>query len=381
MLQKKLSTLRGLYKKNPELYSLIELFILLGLYCVTMWVATFWYWGIYRFNIHIPGILDRILLYVWHLSPHLVLPSIMVGLFLIVLTSFVRKDSLKELGIRFDNIKPSGKECIIVSLIGANLLFAFFFIHHEGFTPNSFQRLFFRILDYALAGTGQQFLLQSIIFVRLNQIFKNKRGAILTAAVIFSLLHVPNIPLMVVTLIAGLVCCILFVRHRNIFTLGITHGVMAVMVYSLFVPAVIENFRTGPWKNNTEFVACLKYEGDNISAKTSDDTITIPIEIENKSTIIWNSKNQKVFITYHLLDKEGTMITFDNFRTSLPHPISPGESLTVNLVVTVPTNPGHYQLEIDMLKDWESFTDNGLLPIYIPLVVLPYSKTHWDFTG
>jgi hypothetical protein len=105
------------------------------------------------------------------------------------------------------------------------------------------------ILLFVAWGTVQQFLLQSNIVIRLIQILRNKNNAIVAAGTIFALLHASNIPLMVLTFVVGLVCCILFLRHRNIFTLGITHGVMALMVYSMLVPGVMDNFRTGPMKN------------------------------------------------------------------------------------------------------------------------------------
>jgi hypothetical protein len=249
MIRKVLSTLRRLYKKHPALYSLAELFLFLGIFCVNMWVTRFWFWGIYAFNIHVPNVMGRIFFYVWHISSHLLVLSVIFGASLFALTLFVRKDSLQDLGIRFDNIKPSGKECLVAALIGANLFIAIFFVSTDEFTPNTLQYYLLISLIYIVWGTVQQFLLQSNILVRLIQILRNKNNAIVAAGVIFALLHAPNIPLMVLTFVVGLVCCILFSRHRNILTLGITHGVMAVMAFSLLVPGVIDNFRTGPMSN------------------------------------------------------------------------------------------------------------------------------------
>jgi len=56
-----------------------------------------------------------------------VVPSVIFGASLFVLTLFVRRDSRKDLGIRFDNIKPSGKECLVAVLIGANVYVGFFY--------------------------------------------------------------------------------------------------------------------------------------------------------------------------------------------------------------------------------------------------------------
>jgi hypothetical protein len=249
MIRQILSTLRSVYKKYPTLYSLAELCLFLGIYFVNMWVTRFWFWGIYTLHIHVPDTIDRTFLSLWRMSPHLVVPSVIAGLSLLVVTIFVRKDPLKDLGIRFDNIKSSGKECLVVTLIGANVFIAIFFIHHEDFTPHSLQDYFLHMLEYTWWGIVQQFVLQSFIFVRMAQILKGRNSTIFAVGVIFSLLHAPHIPFMVLTFISGLVCCILFSRHRNIFTLGITHGVMAVMAFSLLVPGVIDNFRTGPLIN------------------------------------------------------------------------------------------------------------------------------------
>lgn len=372
---KPFSSVRGLYKQYPALYSLIELSIFLGLYFGNVWVAPFWFWGIYRLNIHVPHTIEKIFFYVWHVSPYLVPPSVIVGLSVLVVTLSVRKDPLKELGIRFDNLKSSGRECLITFLIGGSLIFIVFLFHLEDFTSSNLKR-YYLFISYPLWGIAQQFLLQSIIFVRLLRILKNKKATIVAAAVIFSLIHAPGIPLMAITFIAGLCCCILFSRHRNIFTLGMFHAVMAGMAFVLLVPGVIDNYTPGPipggpTRNHTKFVAYLKYEGDPIMAKPSR-IITIPVEVANKSATLWdsNEKQHPVNISYHLLDGEGNMIKYDTVRTPFPHPIRPGESLTLDLTVIVPPDLGLYQLEIDIVKEHVTwFKDKGSLTIHIPLMV------------
>jgi hypothetical protein len=376
VMTKIFSILRSLYRSYPALYSFIELSLFLGLYFGTVWVAPFWFWGIYRLNIHVPDIIERIFFSLWHLSPQLVVPSTILGLFALVVSLSARKDSLRALGIRLDNLKSSARECLITFLMGGSLIVIVFLFHLKDFTLRSPINYFGLFLMYPFWGIAQQFLLQSIIFFRLLQIIKNKNLTILAGAIIFSLLHTANIPLMVVTFFAGLCCCILFSRHRNIFTLGILHAVLAAIVYSLLVPGVIDNFRTGPfptpWRTYTEFIAYLRYEGSTIVAKPSD-VITIPIGIENKSTALWDSNEKKypVYISYHLLDARGNMIVFEhNIRTPFPHPIAPGESLTVDVNIAIPKDSGHYQLEVDIVKHWVAwFKDRGSLTVYIPLVV------------
>jgi hypothetical protein len=287
MIHKCLSTLRSLYKKHPALYSLAELVFFLGIYFVNMWGTRFWFWGIYAFNIHVPNIAERIFFYLWRISSHLLVLSVIFGASLYALTLFVRRDSRKDLGIRFDNIKPSGKECLVAALIGANVFIAIFFVKNSEFTPHSFPYYLLNSLMFIVSGTVQQFLLQSNIVIRLIQILRNKNNAIVAAGSIFALLHAPNIPLMILTFVVGLVCCILFLRHRNIFTLGITHGVMALMVYTLLVPGVIDNFRTGPMKNWYK-AGIADFDADGIS------------------DILWRNTNGSNVIWYK--DKDGGMM-------------------------------------------------------------------------
>jgi hypothetical protein len=157
--------------------------------------------------------------------------------------------------------------------------------------------------------------------------------------------------------------------------LGIFHAVMAAMAYSLLVPGVLDSFAAGPipwqWENNTEFIARIRYEGTTIRVKPAD-VITIQIGIENKGASRWDSheKQHPVHISYHLMDAEGDMITFDNIRAAFTHPIEPGEFRNVDLIVHAPPAPGRYLLEIDAVKErvtW--FKDKGSLTIQIPLVV------------
>ena len=245
MIKRIFSRLHSFYKSHSISYSLIELSLFLGLYFFWVWVTPFWFWGIYRLNIYVPHTIERIFSYLWYMRPYLVAPTAILGLSLLAVTLSVRQDPLRELGIRFDNLKSSGKECIIAFLISASLILIVFLFHLKDFISYS-PRHYYWLFLYPLWGIAQQFWLQSIIFVRFLQILKNKNLTILAAAVIFSLLHAPNIPFLIITFIAGLCCCILFSRHRNIFTLGIFHGVMAAMAYSLLVPGVIDSFTVGP---------------------------------------------------------------------------------------------------------------------------------------
>jgi uncharacterized protein len=88
------------------------------------------------------------------------------------------------------------------------------------------------IFLYPLWGFAQQFALQC--FLSRNLQFggcctATHRAAL--TAVVFSMAHFPNIPLMELTFLAGLVFTWLFIRFRNLWAIGILHGILGAMAY------------------------------------------------------------------------------------------------------------------------------------------------------
>jgi SAM-dependent methyltransferase len=62
----------------------------------------------------------------------------------------------------------------------------------------------------------------------------------------------------------------------------------------------------------------------------------------------------------HWLDRRGRVAVMDDGRAPLPRDIPPGDEQVHNLVVTAPTKPGRYSLEIDMLQEHVTwFGDRG----------------------
>jgi hypothetical protein len=220
-------------------------------------------------------------------------------------------------------------------------------------------------------GLTQQFLLQSVFMIRFLQIFGKKSISLLSAAMLFSLAHSPNIKLMFFSFLFGLIVCILLLRNRNIFTLGIMHGVLSMVFISFLAPGLVGDFKIGPLGGNTEFIASIDYNGRHIETSPSK-TIGIPIFVFNKSTTTWDSKDKDhpVFISYHLLNAKGEMVEHDNIRTSFNKGIGTDESVMVNLMVNTPSKKGEYYLEVDMVKEkvaW--FKNKGSKTICIPLSI------------
>ena len=96
---------------------------------------------------------------------------------------------------------------------------------------------------YLLWAFEQQFILQDYFLLRLLPILPNESAAAITAAVLFSTAHLPNLVLAVATLVWGIVACTLFLRYRNLYTLGLVHGILGLCV-AISVPDAVTHHMT-----------------------------------------------------------------------------------------------------------------------------------------
>ena len=91
----------------------------------------------------------------------------------------------------------------------------------------------------------QQFILQSYFLIRLLRLLPGKVAPVLVAAGIFSLAHLPNPILTPVTLVWGLIACVLFLRYRNIYALGVAHGILGLCVAVTVPNSLHHHMRVG----------------------------------------------------------------------------------------------------------------------------------------
>jgi hypothetical protein len=98
---------------------------------------------------------------------------------------------------------------------------------------------------YIVWSLMQQFLLQSYFLLRLLRLLPGKAAPILAATGIFALAHLPNPILTPVTFVWGVIACLLFLRYRNIYALGLAHGIMGLCVAVTIPSALHHNMRVG----------------------------------------------------------------------------------------------------------------------------------------
>ena len=102
-----------------------------------------------------------------------------------------------------------------------------------------------RLWGYLVWAFLQQFMLQDYFLLRLLRLLPSRIAAVSAAAILFATVHLPNPLLVVVTLFWGAAACILFLRYRDLYSLGLAHGILG-MCLAITVPnAVHHHMRVG----------------------------------------------------------------------------------------------------------------------------------------
>jgi membrane protease YdiL (CAAX protease family) len=98
---------------------------------------------------------------------------------------------------------------------------------------------------YAIWALVQEFLVQSYIYVRLNDALRNGTNAVILTALLFSLAHLPNPVLTGTTFFLGLGLIFLFRRYRNIYPLALAHAMLGLAVAVSFSNSMTHNMKVG----------------------------------------------------------------------------------------------------------------------------------------
>ena len=100
------------------------------------------------------------------------------------------------------------------------------------------------VYGYVLWTVYQQFLLQDYFMPRLTRLLSSD-VAIVVAAVLFAIAHLPNLSLVVATVVWGAASCWLFRRYRNLYMLGLAQGLLG-LCFAICVPdAMHHHMRVG----------------------------------------------------------------------------------------------------------------------------------------
>lgn len=141
-------------------------------------------------------------------------------------------ETWRDLGVRLDNFwscaRPTGwftLAAVVVVAVWAQLG------QHSIWRPE----LAVLLPIYPLYSIAQQLIFQGIVLRRLLLLLRRPWMAVGGGAVAFSLVHLGDWRLVVLTLLAGGIWSAIFLRRPNVWALGIAHGILAALVYPLLL--------------------------------------------------------------------------------------------------------------------------------------------------
>lgn len=97
---------------------------------------------------------------------------------------------------------------------------------------------------YVVWALAQEFILQSVLFLRLETIFGPKR-AVVAAAALFAFVHLPSPVLTVLAFCGGLVFSELFRRSRNLYPIGLIHAALGLTIAASLPDHWLHHMRVG----------------------------------------------------------------------------------------------------------------------------------------
>lgn len=167
-----------------------------------------------------------------------------VGFAFIIGSSLLRLDLLKRSGLGWGGILPS-----LWIVIAALTLAAFAVLvardvgtYHPLYSPPPF---LVHVSGYVIWSFLQEFILQGYVLLRLLRLGVPARWAVVIAALMFTCAHIPNPVLMPLTLVWGLIACAMFLRYRNLYTLGLAHGILGICIAVTVPNAIQHHMRVG----------------------------------------------------------------------------------------------------------------------------------------
>ena len=101
------------------------------------------------------------------------------------------------------------------------------------------------VVGYLIWSFVQEFLVQVFVLTRLIRLLPRRSLAIAAAALLFAIAHIPNPVLIGLTLIWGLIAGRFFLRYRNLYALGLAHGILGLCVAVTVPDAMHHHMRVG----------------------------------------------------------------------------------------------------------------------------------------
>lgn len=193
--------------------------------------------------LELSGIYGLILLVIWTPHPYQKLLWCVAALITVFVIT-ISFEGLKPMGLCTANLRRSfwavglAAGVAIAAVCMAGRL-------HTLHTPTTLGSTVRHFVGYALWATVQEIILQCFFVVRSLRLLKNGTLAAMFSACLFSMAHLPNLVLSLITLVCGLAACLFYLHYRNVWLLAVAHAVLGIAI-AITVPVNLDhNMRVG----------------------------------------------------------------------------------------------------------------------------------------
>jgi membrane protease YdiL (CAAX protease family) len=219
-------------------------------------------WGLrLTSGLEVISVLTSILLIIWGIIP--LLPRqrwvmtipLLLCLGLMIHSHRLRRETLQEIGLTGHNFWQAIRLLLLPMAAGSSILICI------GLGSGMLQgpeRFISDLLPLTLSGVVQQYLLQGFIHRRIGLVVglnllksyddNGKRLAVSVAfltASCFAIVHIPNLTLTILTFVAGLVWSWVYQKAPNIYAIGISHGLMSLLVINSLPSWILHSLSVG----------------------------------------------------------------------------------------------------------------------------------------
>jgi membrane protease YdiL (CAAX protease family) len=160
-----------------------------------------------------------------------------------VVWSSLRRNSAKELGLAWPAARTTAWTVAAGIMVAIALPLSVWLMGRPVPANPGWPKLG-NILPYIVWAFGQQFLLNSFFFLRLESRL-GARWAVGASSVLFTFAHVPNLALTAMTVAGALFFTEMFRRYRSILPLGIAHAMLGLAVACSFPDSIMHHMRVG----------------------------------------------------------------------------------------------------------------------------------------
>ena len=153
-----------------------------------------------------------------------------------------RGETIKDLGFRTDNFLAACRLLILPTALVVLLVVAVGWFSSHSILVAPWRNRFLLLPLWVLF---QQYALNGFINRRAQLALGQGPKSIMLVAIVFSLLHLPNPLLAVLTFVGGLIWATVYQRQPNLFALALSHALSSLTLALTVSPKLLDSLRVG----------------------------------------------------------------------------------------------------------------------------------------